>query len=202
MFNPETTKDEISKEILKIKTKSKKDKSVIFLNRKQAHKYTAYLFFLKDLGHSPFLNNLAVHCKQLHAITYEVVDKKTIGKFDQDTIQNFIADIPKKVDFIVDFGYTKQEIMAEFEKQIDMWCRLHEAVGERNNKRALDYANIERYLHIYDLKNAKSKPTFADLAQMFYPGPSAKNLDSAIQQVKREYKRADELINGGFIFIK
>jgi len=110
------------------------------------------------------------------------------------------VDTPKKVDFIVDFGYTKQEIMAEFEKQIDMWGRLHEAVGERNSKRALDYTNIKRYLEVYDAKN--NKQTFIQLAQQFYPGASAKNLDSAISQVKREYKRAQELISGGFVYIK
>ena len=201
-LTPETTKNEISKEVSKIKTRVNKDKDVAFLDRKSARKYTAYFYFMKDLGHSPFLNNLAVHSKQMHAMVYEIVDKRDVAKYDRAVVEKFISEIPTKVDFIVDFGYSKQEIMTEFEKQIDMWYRLHEAIGERNNKRALDYTNIERYLEVYDLKNGKSKPTFFELAQKFYPGPSSKNLDSAIQQVKREYKRAKELISGGFISIK
>jgi hypothetical protein len=199
-LSPRTTKDEISKELSKIRIKTGKDKSVGFVNRDHEYKYTAYFHFLKDLGHAQFLNNSAVHCKQLHALVYELVDKKVIKDFSQDEVDRFIAEIPKKADFIVDFGYTKQEIMAEFEKQIDMWGRLHETVGQRNSKRALDYTNIKRYLEVYDSKN--NKMTFAKLAQKFYPGASAKNLDSAIQQVKREYKRAQELINGGFVYIK
>ena len=201
-LTPETTKYEISKDIAKINTRVNKDKSVTFLDRKSARKYTAYYSFMSDLSHSPFLNNLAVHSKQMHAMVYEIVDKRDVAKYDRDVVEKFISEIPTKVDFIIDFGYSKQEIMAAFEKQIDMWYRLHGAIGERNNKRALDYTNIERYLEVYDLKNGKSKPTFFELAQKFYPGPSSKNLDSAIQQVKREYKRAKELINGGFLSIK
>ncbi len=201
-LTPETTKNEISKEISKINPQVNKYNSVVFLDKKTARKYTAYFYFMSNLGHSPFLNNRAVYCKQLHAMIYEVTDRRNVKKFDHDVVKKFISDIPTKVDFIVDFGFNKQEIMVEFKKQVDMWYRLHEAIDDRNNKRALDYVNIKRYLEIYDLKNAKSEPTFSDLAQKVYPGPSVKNLDSTIQQVKREYKRAGELINGGFIFIK
>lgn len=201
-LTPETRKDEISREISKIKTRVNRDNSVTFLDRKTSYKYTAYYCFLSDLGLSPFLNTFAVHCKQLHAILYEVVSKKDAEKLDHGVVEKFISDVPTRVDFIVDFGYSKKEIMAEFEKQVDMWHRLHEAIGERNNKRALDYTNIKRYLTVYDLKNGKSKPTFSELAQKLYPGPSVRNIDSTIQQVKREYKRAEELINGGFISIK
>ncbi len=201
-LTPEKTKDEISKDIAKINTRVNKDKNIAFLDKKSARKYTAYYSFMSDLSHTPFLNNLAVHSKQMHAMVYEIVDKRDVAKYDRDVVEKFISEIPTKVDFIVDFGYSKQDIMAGFEKQVDMWYRLHGAIGARNNKRALDYTNIERYLEIYDLKNGKSKPTFFELAQKFYPGPSAKNLDSAIQQVKREYKRAEELINGGFLLIK
>jgi len=201
-LTPETAKDEILREISKTKTRVNRDNSVTFLDRKTSHKYTAYYCFMSDLGRSPFLNTFAVHCKQFHAILYEAVSKKDAEKLDHGLVEKFISDIPAKVDFIVDFGYSKKEIMAEFEKQIDMWYRLRGATGERNNKRALDYTNIERYLRVHDIKNGKSKPTFTDLAQKFYPGPSARNLDSAIQQVKREYKRAEELINGDFLSIK
>ena len=200
ILSPLSTKDEIAKEISKIKIKTGKDKSVGFLNRSHEYKYTAYFNFLQDLGHAEFLNNSAVKCKQLHALVYELMDKKDIKNFSQEEIDRFVAEIPKKVDFVVDFGYSKQEIMAEFEKQIDMWGRLHEVVGQRNIKRALDYANIKRYLEVHDAKNKKK--TFVQLAHQFYPGASAKNLDSAIAQVKREYKRAQELINGGFVYIK
>ena len=200
ILSPLTAKDQIVKEISKIKTKIGKDKRVGFVSKAHEYRYTAYFYFLKDLGHAQFLNNSAVHCKQLHALVHDMVDKKDIKNFSQDEVDRFISEIPKKVDFIVYFGYTKQEIMSEFEKQIDMWGRLHEAVGERNSKRALDYANIKRYLDVYDAKN--NKQTFIQLAQQFYPGASTKNLDSTVQQVKREYKRAKELINGGFVFIK
>ena len=200
VLSPLTTKDEISKELVKIKIKTGKDKRIGFVSKAHEHKYTAYFFFLRDLGHAQFLNNNAVHCKQLHALVHDMVDKKDIKNFSQEEVDRFIAEVPKKVDFMVDFGYTKQEIMAEFEKQIDMWGRLHEAVGERNTKRSPDYQNIKRYLEVYDAKN--NKQTFVQLAQQFYPGATAKNLDSALQQVKREYKRAQELINGGFVYIK
>lgn len=201
-LTPDTTKDEISKEISKIKTKASKDKNVAFLDRKNEHKYTTYFHFMRDLSHTPFLNNLAVHSKQYHALVYELIDLQDVATYDRDTIKKFISGIPANVDFVVDLGYSKQEIMAEFERQIDMWFRLHEVIGMRNDKRALDYTNIKRYLKVYDLKNGKSKPTFSELAQKLYPGPSIKNIDSTIQQVKREYKRAEELINGGFISIK
>lgn len=201
-LTPDIIKDFIGKDIGKIKTKKNKDGSVGFLNKSHENKYTAYFLFLKNIGHADFLNNSPVKSKQLHALVYELLDKKDIPKFPQEEIAGFIAQIPKQVDVVIDFGYSKQEIMSEFEKQIDMWFSLYEATGDRNTKRALDYANINRYLKVYDLKNSKSKVTFSDIAQQLYPGPSNKNLDSAIQQVKREYKRAKELINGGFIFIK
>jgi len=201
-LTPDITKDNISKDIGKIKTRKNKDGSVSFLNKSHENKYTAYFLFLKNLGHSEFLNNSSVKSQQLHALVYDVLDKKDISKFSQEEIYNFIDQIPKQVDLVIDLGYSKQEIMVDFEKQIDRWLTLYEAIGDRNTKRALDYANINRYLKVYDLKNSKSKPTFSDIAERLYPGPSNKNLDSAIQQVKREYKRAKELINGGFVFIK
>jgi len=201
-LTPESTKSRLSNELTKIKTKTGKDKRVSFTSRKDEHKYTAYFYFLKNLGHSQSLANSPVYSKQHHALLYDMLDNKDIKKLSQEQITDFIAQLPRRVEFTVDFGYTKQEIMADFERQIDMWFSLNDATGDRNTKRALDYANINRYLKVYDLKNNKSKITFSDIAQQLYPGPSNKNLDSAIQQVKREYKRAKELIRGGFIFIK
>jgi len=201
-LTPDTTKDFIKKELGKVKTKKNRDGSVGFLNKSHEHKYTAYFLFLKNLGHADFLNNSPVKSKQLHALVYDLLDKKENAKYSQEEIERFVAQIPKQVDVVVDLGYSKQEIMTEFEKQIDMWFSLNNATGDRNTKRALDYTNINRYLKVYDLKNSTPRITFSDIAQKLYPGPSNKNLDSAIQQVKREYKRAKELINGGFIFIK
>lgn len=199
---PQSTKSQLSNEIAKIKTRIGKDKSVSFASRKHEHRYTAYFYFLKNLGHPPFLANSPVYSKQLHALFYDLFDKKDIKKLSQEQIAGFIAQVPKRVEFTVDFGYAKQEIMDSFEKQIDIWFRLNDAIDARNTNRALDYSNIQRYLKIYDEKKGKSGLTFADLAQKYYPGAVSKNLDSAIQQVKREYKRAKELINGGLIFIK
>jgi len=201
-LTPESTKSQLSNELSKIKTKIVRDKRVSFASRKHEHRYTAYFYFFKNIGHSHFLANSPVYSKQHHALLYDLLDNKDIKKLSQEQIADFIAQIPSRVEFTVDFGYTKQEIMVDFERQIDMWFSLNDATGDRNTKRALDYANINRYLKVYDLKNNKSKITFSDIAQQLYPGPSNKNLDSAIQQVKREYKRAKELINGGFIFIK
>jgi hypothetical protein len=133
---------------------------------------------------------------------YDLFDKKDIKKLSQEQIAGFVAQIPRRVEFIVDFGYAKQDIMSNFENLIDMWFRLNDAIDVRNKNRALDYLNIQRYLKIYDEKKGKPGLTFADLAQKYYPGAVSKNLDSAIQQVKREYKRAKELISGGFVFIK
>lgn len=196
---PQTTREAIELMFAKIKFK-KGAKGVGFANREHAHKYTALFYFLENLGHDEHLNNQPVKCKQLHALIHEMMDEKSIKKFSQAEVDRFIEDIPKKVDFVVDFGFTKREIMLEFEKQIDMWGRLHGQVGQRQNKRALDYAHIKRYLKVHDAK--KGKVTFLELAKKFYPGTSSKNLDSAIAQVKREYKRAQELINGGFVYIK
>lgn len=201
-LTPGASKDDIAKDIGGIKTRKNKDGSVVFVNKRHEHKYTAYFYFLKNLGRAEFLNNSPVKSKQLHALVYDFVGKKDIAKISGKQISEFVSQIPKQVDFIINLGYTKQEIMHEFEKQIDMWFSLYDATGDRNTKRALDYTNIIRYLKVYDLKNGKSKTTFSDIAQRLYPGPSNKNLDSAIQQVKREYKRAKELISGGFIFIK
>lgn len=201
-LTPESTRFQLSRELARIKTKIGRDKSILFENKKDEHKYTAYFYFLKNLGHSQFIANSPVYSKQLHALLYNLLDNKDIKKLSQEQITSFIAQIPKRVEFTVDFGYAKQEIMDNFEKQIDMWFRLSDAIEVRNKNRALDYSNVERYLKIYDEKKRKSGPTFSDLAQKYYPGPAAKNLDSAIQQVKREFKRAKELINGGFIFIK
>lgn len=201
-LTPDISKDDIAKDVGRIKIKKNKDGSVRFVNKSHEHKYTAYFYFLKNLGRAEFLNNSPVKSKQLHALVYDFLGKKDTAKISTKEISKFISQIPKQVDFIIDLGYTKQEIMREFEKQIDMWFSLFDATGDRNTKRALDYANITRYLKVYDLKNGKPKTTFSDIAQQLYPGPSNKNLDSAIQQVKREYKRAKELINGGFIFIK
>lgn len=202
-LTPDTTRDELSKEISKLKPKVSKSKIVSFPDKKHESKYTFFFIFFKDLGHAQFLDNSPVGSRQLHAIIYDLVDKKDIEKrFSRERIAEFIASIPRKVDFVVDFGYNKQEIMSDFEKQVDMWLRLNEAIGQRNDKRSLDYANIRRYLKIYDLRNSNPQPTFSELAERFYPGPSAKNLDSTIQQVKREYKRACELINGEFIYVK
>jgi len=201
-LTPDTTKDFIEQDLSRVKTKKNKDGSVGFLSRSHGHKYTFYFIFLKNLGHADFLNNSPVKSKQLHALIYELLNKKGIAKYSQEEIGGFIAQIPKQIDVVVNLGYSKQEIMTEFEKQIDMWFSLYDATGDRNTKRALDYTNINRYLKVYDLKNSTPRITFSDIAQKLYPGPSNKNLDSAIQQVKREYKRAKELINGGFIFIK
>lgn len=201
-LTPKSTKSQLSKELAKIKTKIGKDESVSFASRKHEHRYTAYFYFFKNIGHSYFLANSPVYSKQHHALLYDMLDNKDIKKLSQEQITDFIAQLPRRVEFTVDFGYTKQEIMADFERQIDMWFSLNDATGDRNTKRALDYVNIKRYLKVYDLKKSKSSPTFVDIAQRLYPSPSNKNLDSAIQQVKREYKRARELINGGFILIK
>lgn len=199
---PQTTKDELSKELAEIKTKVNKDKSYSFLNKKHASKYTAYSYFLKNLGHAQFLDNSPVGSRQLHALIYDMLNKEEIEKYTQQQKDEFVASIPKKVDFVVDFSYNKQEIMHDFEKQVDVWLRLYEAIGQRNDKRSLDYLNIKHYLEIYDFRNRHPKIPFSKLAERFYPTVSKKNWDSAIQQVKREYKRACELINGGFIFIK
>lgn len=201
-LTPGTTKDEISKEISRIKIKVDKNGNRAFQSRGEEYKYTTYFLFLQDLGHAQFLNNSAVKSKNLSGMIYDRLTQKDISKFSAEEINRFIAQIPQQVEFVVDFGYTKQEILFEFKKQIDMWFRLYEAVELNNTKRALHYSNIQRYLKAYDFKNDKSKPTFADLAAKFYPGAVSKNLDSTIQQVKREYKRACELINGGFVFIK
>ncbi len=202
VLTPQSTKSQLSNELVKIKTRIGKDKSVSFVGRKHEHRYTAYFYFFKNLGHPPFLANSPVYSKQLHALFYDLFDKKDMKKLSQEQIDGFVAQIPRRVEFTVDFGYAKQEIMFEFESQIDMWFRLNDAIDARNKNRALDYSNIQRYLKIYDEKKGKPGLTFADLAQKYYPGAVSKNLDSAIQQVKREYKRARELINGGFIFIK
>jgi hypothetical protein len=201
-LTPETTKEEMSKEISRIKVKIDKNGNRSFQSRDDEHKYSTYFIFLKDLGHDPSLNNSAVKPKNLSGLVYDCLTQKDISKFSAEEINNFIAQIPQEVEFIVDFGYTKQEILFQFKKQIDMWFRLHKAAKLNNAKRALHYSNIKRYLNVYDLKNDKSKTTFADLAARLYPGTASKNLDSTIQQVKREYKRACELISGGFVFIK
>lgn len=198
-LSSQTTSKAIQQMLSRVKI-NKGKKGVGFASREHEYTYSALFYFFKNLGHSEILNNQPVKCKQLHAVVHEMIDEKTLKKFSQAEVDKFIDGIPKKVDFIVDFGYTKQEIMAEFEKQIDMWGRLHGQVGQRQNKRALDYANIRRYLKVYDAK--KGKVTFLELAKKFYPGTSTKNLDSAIAQVKREYKRAQELINGEFVYIK
>jgi hypothetical protein len=202
VLTSQSTKSQLSNELAKIKTRIGKDKSVFFASRKNEHRYTAYFYFLKNLGHPPFLANSPVYSKQLHALFYDLFDKKDIKKLSPEQVAGFIAQVPRRVEFAVDFGYAKQEIVDSFEKQIDMWFRLNDAINARNTNRALDYSNIQRYLKIYDEKQDKSNLTFADLAQKYYPGAASKNLDSAIQQVKREYKRAKELINGGFVFIK
>lgn len=201
-ITPQTTKDGLSKELAEIKTKVNKDKSYYFLNKKHEAKYTAYFYFLKNIGHAQLLDNSPVGSRQLHALIYDMLNKEDIEKYTQQQKDEFVASIPKKVDFVVDFSYNKQEIMHDFEKQVDMWLRLYEAIGQRNDKRSLDYLNIKHYLEIYDFRNRHPKIPFSKLAERFYPSVSKKNWDSAIQQVKREYKRACELINGGFIFIK
>jgi len=201
-LTPETTKEAISKEITRIKIKVDKDGSRRFESRADEKKYTTFLHFLQDLGRSESLNNSAVKPKNLSGLIYDCLTPKDISKFSKEEINRFIEQIPQQVEFVIDFGYSKQEILSEIKKQIDMWFRLYEAAKMDNTKRALHYANIQRYLKVYDLKNGKSRPTFADLATQLYPGAASKNLDSTVQQVKREYKRAGELINGGFVFIK
>lgn len=201
-LTPETTKEEISKEISRIKIKVDKIGSRKFPIHADEKKYATFLYFLKNLGRSEFLNNSAVKSENLSGLIYDCLTPKDISKFSKEEISRFIEQIPQQVEFVVDFGYSKQEILSEFKKQIDMWFHLYEAAKMDNTKRALHYANIQRYLNVYDLKNGKSKPTFADLATQLYPGAASKNLDSTVQQVKREYKRACELINGGFVFIK
>ena len=201
-LTPETTKDEISKDISRIKIKVDKNGSRKFASRADEKKYTTYFYFLKNLGRSEAVNNSAVKPKNLSGLIYDCLTPRDISKFSKEEINRFIEQIPQQVEFVVDFGYSKQEILSEFKKQIDMWFRLYEAAKMDNTKRALHYANIQRYLKVYDLKNGRSRPTFADLATQLYPGAASKNLDSTVQQVKREYKRASELINGGFVFIK
>ena len=91
--------------------------------------------------------------------------------------------------------------MSAFEAHIDYYLKLQKHLGLRNN-RTQDYSIISRYLRLYKLKNKKPKITFEQLAEKMYPTAAKKNIDSAIQQVKREYYKAKRLINGGYKKIK
>jgi len=88
-LSPDITTEDISKDISKIKTRKNKDGSVRFFNKLHENKYTAYFLFLKNLGHADFLNNSPVKSKQLHALVYELLDKKDISEFSHEKIAEF-----------------------------------------------------------------------------------------------------------------
>ena len=103
-FTPETTKEEISKGISRIKIKVDKDGSRKFESRADEKKYTIYFYFLKDLGRSESLNNSAVKPKNLSGLIYDCLTPKDISRFSKEEINGFIERIPQQVEFLVDFG--------------------------------------------------------------------------------------------------
>ena len=91
--------------------------------------------------------------------------------------------------------------MQALEKRVDRWLNLYKHFGLRKN-RTQHYSIIKRYLRIYDLRSQKNKLTFEELAEKLYPSASKKNLFSAVQQVKREYKKGKQLVEGNYSLIK
>ena len=115
----------------------------------------------------------------------------------EKTRKFIIKHIPESITVSINLAYKKEDIMQALEEEVGEWINLYKRLGLRKS-RTQHYSIIKRYLKVYDLRNKKNKPTFEELAEKLYPSASKKNLDSAVQQVKRECKNAKELINKGY----
>jgi hypothetical protein len=96
----------------------------------------------------------------------------------------------------VDLTLPKKQVMVDVEKEISAWKTIY----RKNVKSRTRNDMYATYLQIYDLKKKKKK-THSQIAQIAYPQETG-NLDSTIQKVKRNYKEAKKLVEGGYVKIR
>jgi hypothetical protein len=104
--------------------------------------------------------------------------------------------IPSEITLAVNLNYTKEEIMEALEAEIDTWFGYLKYKGLYKRGRTQDYEVIKRYLKVYDLK--EKGMTYTEITKKYYKGVRE---DVALFQVKREKKKADQLIHGGYVKI-
>ncbi|MFH1310464.1 MAG: hypothetical protein ABIH85_07300 [Candidatus Omnitrophota bacterium] len=122
------------------------------------------------------------------------LDTDTEGGLDKyPFLDKYDGDV-SKICIEVDLSLPKPEVMEDLEKEVAMWKELY----RRNNKKRSRYDMYETYLQIYDLKK---KNTYSQIAEIAYP-QERESLDSTIQKVKRNYKAAKKLIEGGYMQIR
>ena len=131
--------------------------------------------------------------------------KDGLGKFLKDYKDiKFTSSSPKKKDYkhirtlrlAVNLQYPKKKLLFELERTVDLY--QGKGAGGHSITRTDMYSS---YVSIYNLRVFQRKK-FSEIAEKVYPRESYKNLDSAIQKVKRNFKVAKRLVNGGFREIK
>jgi len=118
--------------------------------------------------------------------------------FHKDASQiKFISAFPQPKDFknintlrlMVNLQYPKKKVLNCIEGIIDLY--QSKGAGGKGVTRSDMYST---YLRIYDLR--KSGKTYRAIAEKAYK--YGKDLNSSIQKVKRNYKVAERLVNGGY----
>lgn len=110
--------------------------------------------------------------------------------------------LPHKLDIRINLHHDKYKVMAAIKQELDRWYDLFKYMNLIKDERMPDRIIIKRYLDVYDLRLKYPHHTFKQIAEKLYPGAANKNLQSAIQQVKREYYKAKKIILGGYKDLK
>jgi hypothetical protein len=126
--------------------------------------------------------------------------KDGLGRFLKDYKDiKYISSFPKKNDYrdictlrlAINLQYPKKKLLYELERIIDLY--QDKGAGGHGATRSDMYSS---YSSIYYLRVFERKK-YREIAVQVYPNDSYKDLDSAIQKVKRNFKVAQLIVNGG-----
>lgn len=155
--------------------------------KKYADKWSINLPFNPKIDFVPFF----VSISPVEVIRQQMGDKRKIKNdiFLQRGTDSWIR---------VNWAVNKNYIRHEFDKILVSKQKMLKLGDALKDNKAM-FSMFETYLRIWDLRNDYRKHyTFPQIAERVYPQGSYKDWDTTTERVKKNYRVAEGLVNGGY----